>query len=171
MIAFISIVSPDLITQSMMSDDSRTWSIPTPPPAISCSLQILMALTGMQATHFYMGIFHANVIYTGPGMLDYVPRKLEFLWVRWFQYLGNCSVVWKDCCLDGVRFPPTASDSAFGFVDPRDVLWGCHIMQGFAKGRVHPDGIGLSRCAADSNDWCYHYINRCNHHSLAPIRF
>jgi hypothetical protein len=110
-----------------------------------------------------LGIFHTNVVYTGPGMLDYAPRRLEFLWVRWFQYLGCRSIDWKDCRLDYVRFPPVASDGAFGFVDPRDVLRGCHIMQRFAKGRVHPDGIGLSRCAADSNDWHYYYINRCDH--------
>jgi hypothetical protein len=109
-----------------------------------------------------VGIFHANVIYTGPGMLDHFPRKLDFLWVRWFQYCGSSSVIWKDCRLDCVRFPPTASDGAFGFVDPRDVLRGCHIMPRFAKGKVHSDGIGLSRCAADSNDWIYYYVNRCD---------
>ena len=28
-----------------------------------------------------IGIFHANIIYTGPGLLDYQPHQLEFLWV------------------------------------------------------------------------------------------
>jgi hypothetical protein len=107
-----------------------------------------------------LGIFHANVIYTGTGMLDYSPRKLEFLWVRWFQYDGSHSVVWEDRRLDCVRFPPMASEGAFGFVDPRDVLRGCHVMPRFAQGRLHIDGVGLSRCAADSNDWLYYYIDR-----------
>jgi hypothetical protein len=111
-----------------------------------------------------LGIFHANVIYAGPGMLHYAPRRLEFLWVRWFQYVGSHSVTWKDCRLDCVKFPPVASNDAFGFIDPRDVLRGCHVMQRFAKGKVHPDGKGLSRCATDSNDWRYYYINRCGCH-------
>ena len=32
-----------------------------------------------------LGVFHANVVYTGAGMRDYAPRRLEFLWVRWFE--------------------------------------------------------------------------------------
>jgi hypothetical protein len=28
-----------------------------------------------------LGIFHANVIYTGPGMCDYEAHHLDFLWV------------------------------------------------------------------------------------------
>jgi hypothetical protein len=110
-----------------------------------------------------LGIYHANVVYVGPGMRDYVPRRLEFLWVRWFQYFGSRSVIWKDCRLDCVRFPPMASEHAFGFVDPRDVLRGCHVMQRFAKGTVHADVIGLSRLVDDSTDWCFYYVNRCDH--------
>lgn len=107
-----------------------------------------------------LGVFHANVIYAGPGILDYAPRRMEFLWVRWFTYYGSCSVSWDNHRFDCVRFPPTASDWAFGFVDPGDVLRGCHVVPRFAKGPVHPDGIGLSRCAADSKDWKFYYVNR-----------
>ena len=113
-----------------------------------------------------LGIFHANVVYAGPGVLDYTPRRLEFLWVRWFQYSESHPVSWKDCRLDCVKFPPIASNDSFGFVDPRDVLRGCHIMQRFARGKVHADGKGLSRCAADSNDWRYYYIGRCDCHIM-----
>jgi hypothetical protein len=106
-----------------------------------------------------LGIFHVNVIYNGPGMLDYAPRKLYFLWVRWFEYVGK-TVTWDDRRLDSVRFPPTASDEAFGFVDPRDVLRSCHILQAFKHGKVHSDGIGLSPCAHDSQDWRQYSVNR-----------
>jgi hypothetical protein len=106
-----------------------------------------------------IGIFHTNVIYVGEGMVDYVPRRLEFLWVRWFQYLGS-PPGWTDCRLDRIRFPPTASDGAFGFVDPSDVLRGSYITPRFASGLVHPDGIGLSRCAQDSKDWNSYHVNR-----------
>jgi hypothetical protein len=69
-----------------------------------------------------IGIFHANVVYTGPGMLDYKPWRLDFLWVQWFEYSSSKSVSWTDCSLDSVYFLPVASEHAFGFVDPRDVL-------------------------------------------------
>jgi hypothetical protein len=32
-----------------------------------------------------LGIFHVNVIYNGPGMIDYQPRRFDFLWVRWYD--------------------------------------------------------------------------------------
>lgn len=107
-----------------------------------------------------LGIFHANVIYVGEGMHDYVPRRLEFLWVRWFQYLRSQSVSWTDHRLDCVQFPPTASDGAFGFVDPSDVVRRSYIMPRFASGAVHRDGIGLSPCAKDAKDWKSYYVNR-----------
>jgi hypothetical protein len=110
-----------------------------------------------------LGIYHANVVYVGSGMLDYVPRRLEFLWVRWFQYFGDRSVVWKDRRLDCIKFPPMASEGAFGFVDPRDVLRGSHIMPRFVKGRVHADGIAISRLAKDSKDWRFYYVDRCDY--------
>lgn len=110
-----------------------------------------------------LGIYHVNVIYTGPGMLDYRPRRLDFLWVRYFQHVGNRSPTWEDhdCALDHVYFPPMASDEAFGFVDPSDVLRGSHIIPAFKIGRLHQDQVGLSRRAGDSQDWGGYIVNRC----------
>jgi hypothetical protein len=81
--------------------------------------------------------------------------------VRWFEYDGNGSVGWDDLDLDSIRFPPMANENSFGFVDPRDVLRGCHIIPDFARGRVHSDGVGLSRCALDAQDWACYRVNRC----------
>ena len=69
-----------------------------------------------------LGIYHVNVSYMKEGMQDYTPRTMKFLWVRWFEYDGNRSVAWADLRLDSVRFPPMASEGAFGFVDPNDIL-------------------------------------------------
>lgn len=106
-----------------------------------------------------LGIFHVNVVYIGDGMLDYKPRRVEFLWVRWFEYVGPRSLRWADLRLDRIRFPPMASEGAFGFVDPGDVLRGCNIIPAFAKERVR--GVGLSRCAWDTRDWNQYFVNRC----------
>jgi hypothetical protein len=108
-----------------------------------------------------LGIFHANVLYAGAGMPDYISRRVDFLWVRWFEYGGSGSIHWDECKLDSVRFLPMATEGAFGFVDPRNVLRSCHIIPAFARGRLHLDGVGFSRIARDGKDWSRYYVNRC----------
>jgi hypothetical protein len=107
-----------------------------------------------------LGIYHVNIVYTGPDSLDYTPRRLDFLWVRWFQSFGTRPARWADFRLDSVHFPPMANDNAFGFVDPRDVLRGCHIIPTFRHGQIHRDAISLSRCAEDAQDWRCYNVNR-----------
>jgi hypothetical protein len=107
-----------------------------------------------------LGIYHVNIVYTGEGRLDYNARRVDFLWVRWFRYIGNRSCAWNDLRLDSVDFPPMATEAAFGFIDPRNVLRGCHIIPRFASGKARLDGVGLSRCAHDADDWSQYYVNR-----------
>jgi hypothetical protein len=106
-----------------------------------------------------LGTYHVNVVYVGPGMLDYQPRRMEFLWVRWYR---NSGVVpnWNGQTLDRIRFAPMAADDAFGFIDPSVVLRSCHLIPAFAKGMSHRDGKGMSFCARDSSDWVEYYVNR-----------
>ena len=106
-----------------------------------------------------LGIYHANIFYTGPGMLDYRPRRMEFLWVRWYSNSG-ATHSWDACQLDRVQFPPVAQENAFEFIDPQAVLRACHIIPAFSAGKRHADGIGLSRCAKDSQDWNSYYVMR-----------
>lgn len=106
-----------------------------------------------------LGIYHVNVVYTGTGSLDYAARRIEFLWVRWFKPTGS-PVNWRDMRLDSISFPPMAHEDSFGFVNPSDVLRGCHIIPAFVSGNVHSDSIGLSRCANDSRDYHRYYVNR-----------
>ncbi|KIK10455.1 hypothetical protein PISMIDRAFT_20384 [Pisolithus microcarpus 441] len=106
-----------------------------------------------------IGIYHANVQYIGPGFSNYLPRRLDFLHVRWFEQVapnpGDGS-----CRLDVLRFPPMNDRSAFDFIDPASILQGCHLIPAFAKGRSHSDHTSLSPVAKDSDDWNYYYINR-----------
>jgi hypothetical protein len=48
------------------------------------------------------------------------------------------------------------SKDAFGFVDPKDV-----IMPNFAKGKQHVDGVSISCCAKDANDYHQYYVGQC----------
>jgi hypothetical protein len=111
-----------------------------------------------------LGVYHVNVVYTDPGMLDYQARRLDFLWVCWFQYSTTRSMQWADYWLDHIHFPPITSDNEFGFVDPRDILRACHIIAGFASGKVHRDAISISRLANDSQDWQCYCVNRYAKH-------
>jgi hypothetical protein len=108
-----------------------------------------------------LGVYHVNVVYTGTKSVDYTSRRLDFLWVRWFQYDRPHMMRWKDHKLDLLFFPPMASNGAFGFVDPSDILQASYIVPRFESGRVHPDLVSLSRCAMDSHDWKRYYVNRC----------
>ena len=105
-----------------------------------------------------LGIFHANIIYTGPGSKDFKSRRVEFLWVQWFEVLWDCSSMWEHDILDTVRLLPMDDQDAFGFVDPANVLRGCHIIPSFANGRLHP-GAAMSHCVGDSDDWKWYYVN------------
>jgi hypothetical protein len=107
-----------------------------------------------------LGTYHVNVVYVGPGMLDYQPRRMEFLWVRWYQHSGVAPVCWNAQTLDRIHFAPMAADDAFGFVDPSIVLRSCHIIPAFATKMLHTDGKGMSFCARDSSDWAEYYVNR-----------
>ncbi len=107
-----------------------------------------------------LGIFHVNAIYVGPGMTNYQPHRLEFLWVRWYHNMDTIATGWQARKLDRVQFPSMSEGDAFDFLDPSDVLRGCHIVPAFAKGKLHSDGKGFSRCAQDSSDWVEYYVNR-----------
>lgn len=110
-----------------------------------------------------IGIYHANIIYTGPGMINYNPIRFNFLWVRWYQHIPNK----QPCQLDRLTFPDIADENAFGFVDPADVLRGCHIIPAFRpdadvdeeKGSTEPEWVE-SKCAHSGDDSKTYYIGR-----------
>lgn len=107
-----------------------------------------------------LGVYHANVVYVGPGMTSYEPCRMEFLWVRWYREVPETKTGWESCRLDRVKFLPVSDENAFGFVNPSDVLRACHIIPAFTLGKLHADGKGLSHCAQDSSDWVMYYVNR-----------
>lgn len=107
-----------------------------------------------------LGAYHANVIYTGPGMQDYEARRFDFLWVRWYKVVNAGSSGWSTSTLDSVRFPPLHEDDSFGFVDQDDVLRGCHILPAFIKGKRQETKVDVSPCAKDSKDYQLYYVGR-----------
>lgn len=105
-----------------------------------------------------LGIFHVNAIYTGGITPDSHPTRFDFLWVRWFRTISPGS--WDSHKLECVAFPPMASNGAFGFLDPKDVVRSCHIILNFVSGKRFSDGRGLLPCSRDENDFGQYYVGR-----------
>lgn len=106
-----------------------------------------------------LDIYHVNVITIGVGMVDYTPLRMEFLWIRWYEHVDELSS-WETSTLDRVRFPPLSNNCSFDFLDPADVLRGCHVIPSFASRKKHLNGLGSSACAGDKGDWREYYINQ-----------
>ncbi|KAI0058498.1 hypothetical protein BV25DRAFT_1810603 [Artomyces pyxidatus] len=129
----------------------------------------IMLLDDGDTGHRYMyarvlGMYHANVLYTGPGSLDFETRHMDFLWVRWYEVMDPELSGWDR--LDFLSFPPIEGPDAFGFVDPNDVLRGCHIVPDFNSGYRHDDRASLSRCVKDGNDYMRYYVSRFSERDL-----
>jgi hypothetical protein len=105
-----------------------------------------------------LGIYHANVIYIGEGNADFLPRQLEFLWVRWYELEDQP----ETSQLARISFPPSSDDHSFGFLDPNDILRACHVIPLFRLGLACKNGPGLSSCGEDHDhtDWESYIANR-----------
>ena len=105
-----------------------------------------------------LGIFHVNAVYIGASLPSYLPIRLEFLWVRWFQqeHWGS----WERHELERLSFPPMANEESFGFLDPSEVIRSCHLLPVISIGKRYADGRGLSCSARDSDDFHQYYVGR-----------
>ena len=115
-----------------------------------------------------LSVFHINMIYNGPKMLDYKPRCFDFLWVCWCgletppsQHKRAASKLGAHSyCLDWLVFPSLDEEDSIGFLDPADILHASHIIPTFTKGKHMPDnGAVLSKCAREHRDWNMYYIS------------
>lgn len=108
-----------------------------------------------------IGIHHVNVVYTGTGMIDYQPRRFEFLQIRWFQPLVEDrhreKHNWESLRLDCLEFLPIGEQDAFGFLDPADVVRSAHIIPRFSQGKApHTEALQLTR----KRDWKLYCVDR-----------
>lgn len=107
-----------------------------------------------------LGTYHINVLYVGPGSVDYQSQRMEFLWVWWYDIAEIGLSGWNNSRLDRLCFPPVAHHDAFGFVDPSDVLRGSHVIPRFSLGLRHNNEGGISYSGKDFEDWWEYYVNR-----------
>lgn len=139
-----------------------------------CNVMVLSSDTSTSNGHPFwyarvLGIFHANVIYIGQGNNDYSPRRLEFLWVRWYEVEHHAKHTHE---LDRVHFPSVAHSDSFGFLDPADVLRSCHVIPLAKMGLKYPvSGVGISALSQDDKDWNAYVINRYEPHLICVVLF
>lgn len=105
-----------------------------------------------------ISIYHANVLYTGPGLKDYITRRLDFLHVQWFRWILP-NPQYDAVELDKLRFLPITDENVFNFIDPADIMRACHLIPTFMHGKSHSDCTALSLIVRDSDDWNYYYFN------------
>lgn len=115
-----------------------------------------------------IGIYHANVVYTVPGMIEHDTIRFDFLHVRWFEHNipPGPNSDWDSLRLNYLTFPSVIGKDSFGFVDPSLVLRGCHLIPAFSAGKHHAEGTWFSVMAKESQDWKGYYVNRPANFSL-----
>ena len=109
-----------------------------------------------------LGIYHAEVI-DARIKSSSRSRRVEFLFVRWFGLEEGWDSGWDDCRLDRVGFVPDTDPDAFGFLDPLDVICGCHLIPAFIEGHTTTLLRGpslLARPIGIDEDWERFYVNR-----------
>ncbi|PPQ81433.1 hypothetical protein CVT24_001917 [Panaeolus cyanescens] len=113
--------------------------------------------------------YHADITYTGPENPTKIvrPRRVEFLWVRWYELDTEHSGGFDAQRLHRLRFVAhDSSQAAFGFIDPDCVIRGIHILPAFAHGTTSDylpcNSIARNeetRTAIGDNDYRFYYVN------------
>lgn len=107
-----------------------------------------------------LGVFHANILHVGSPLPKL--QRMEFLWVRWFGRDMSVHGGPTTRRLHRVGFVPATDPSAFGFLDPSQVVRGSHLIPAYAHGRTSDllRGPSLARPEGEPNDWEYYYVNQ-----------
>ncbi|KAF8156767.1 hypothetical protein B0H34DRAFT_789464 [Crassisporium funariophilum] len=91
-------------------------------------------------------------------------RRMDFLWVRWLGKEHRYDSGSRRALLPKIGFVESTDEFAFSFVDPANVVRGCHLIPAFHEGRtvnLLPVPQSVSRCLnpGDVDDWVNFYVN------------
>lgn len=88
-----------------------------------------------------LAIGHVMVRYTGPGQAttgefaDGKFHRMDVLRVRWYRRDASQGVGWDSRRLPKLSLDDPAENDGCGFLAPKDVIRGCHIMPAFRYGK------------------------------------
>ncbi|KAF5351441.1 hypothetical protein D9758_013515 [Tetrapyrgos nigripes] len=102
-----------------------------------------------------LGIFHVNVSFNNQEV-----GQLDFLWVRWFDLDQKYKFGWKEKRLPRVCFVDGDEPSAFGFLDPAQVVRAVHLIPAFNLGKSKSNlEMSVARKNSDKGwDWAKYYV-------------
>jgi hypothetical protein len=137
--------------------------------------------TSSNSSHPYryarvIGIFHVNVTHRADDHSSWSDQqRFEVLWVRWFELdTERRHGGWSTSRLPALTFvedDDRSGLSAFGFVDPKDVIRGVHIIPSFVSDDMWSDATllpSLARIHSEnlksvedrrSVDYAIYYVN------------
>jgi hypothetical protein len=111
-----------------------------------------------------IGVFHAIVSHCELSE----PTHMDFVWVRWYGLDPDrrYKFGWKARRLPRIGFVEDTDDmnvsSAFGFIDPTNIIRGVHLIPAFKDGRTSDllDTSPLARLPQEGDyDWNFFHVN------------
>jgi hypothetical protein len=112
-----------------------------------------------------IGIFHALMSSSHPGVKNKSQSRMEILWVHWFGVEpGWYHSGFHLARLPKIGFIKSLDEFTFTFLDPGQVIRGAHIMPAFSKGRILtllPATKSVARVLSpdETDDWVNFYVN------------
>ncbi len=145
------------------------WDSDTIKPNTYPDVMVKSPETGLHAQpYWYMhviGIFHAVVLSSHPGVKTKSCSRMEFLWVRWFGVEpGQYHHGFHLARLPKIGFVESSDDYTFTFLDPGQVIRGAHITPAFFKGHISALLPAMKSQAwvlspDKTDDWVSFYVN------------
>ncbi|KAI0070884.1 hypothetical protein K474DRAFT_1687288 [Panus rudis PR-1116 ss-1] len=107
-----------------------------------------------------LDIYHVPVVYCPPAR-DPISSSFEVLFVRHYQLDTHWKCSFKQKKLPRVCFVPTDDPSAFGFIDPDEVIRGAHIIPAFDHGKsaFTLDHTPFKHSYTADHHWQVYYVN------------
>lgn len=135
-------------------------------PRTHCDVMVLSSESGPDAHPYWyarvLGVFHAQVLHSGPAARNRSVQYMEFLWVRWFGVEPGYRWGFKSARLPKIGFLPDSDNNAFGFLDPSFIMRGCHLIPAFANGHtseyLSTSAPTAARRVDETDDWTNYYV-------------
>jgi hypothetical protein len=141
----------------------------------------VMVFSGDQDEPFWyarvMGVFHARVMVTHEQAAHKGWEWMPFLFVRWFGAEPGYTPGFDVARMPKIGFVQWEADRdnyPFGFLDPAEILRGCHLIPTFHSGRTTellPHDCAVARqvkaehqdseATGATEDWTNYYVNMC----------
>jgi hypothetical protein len=99
-----------------------------------------------------LGIYHARPYLPGSQIDGSRPKRIDFLWVRWYDTVSHGNAFE----LDRLQLCPVESPTAFGFLDPSDIVRAVHLPPQFSKGVASNPSPRWFKGTL----WRYYFVNR-----------